>query len=80
MKFFLTVYVCSALSGQCFIPVEYPKPSNSYYDCVREGLSGSYDSLYQSEITEDDIVANRLFPKFTCEKVIVPQEKPKTEA
>ena len=76
MKFFLTIYICSAITGKCVIPVEYPKPINDYYDCVREGLSGSYDVLYQGDFNRDDIVTNRLYPKYVCEKIIVPEPKP----
>ena len=76
MKFFLTIYICSAVTGKCIIPVEYPKPVDDYYNCVREGLSGSYDILYQGDFTEDDVIVNRLYPKYVCEKVVVPKKKP----
>ena len=49
MKFFLTVYICSVVSQQCAIPPEYPKEQSNYYDCVRNGLSESYDILYQGQ-------------------------------
>ena len=64
MKFFLTIYVCSSIVGNCFIHESTPKPQDSYYDCVRNGLS---ESKY------------KMYPKFTCEEVIVPPPKPKAE-
>ena len=76
MKFFLTIYICSALSGKCVIPVEYPKPVDNYYDCVREGLSASYDILYQGDFSQEMVESNRLYPRYICEKAIVPENKP----
>jgi hypothetical protein len=76
MKFFLTIYICSALSGKCVIPVEYPKPVDNYYDCVREGLSASYDILYQGDFSQEMVESNRLYPRYVCEKAIVPERKP----
>ena len=69
MKFFLTIYVCSVITQQSAIPPGYPKKQSGYYDCVRNGLSESYDILYQSQFTEEDIVNNRLYPRFSCEQV-----------
>tara|TARA_R100000697_G_scaffold67184_1_gene79870 strand:+ start:779 stop:1033 length:255 start_codon:yes stop_codon:yes gene_type:complete len=76
MKFFLTIYVCSAIAGNCFTHNEYPKPISSYYDCVRQGLSESYDILYQGDFDEQDIVKYRMYPKFVCQEAIVPPKKP----
>ena len=80
MKFFLTVYICSTIAGNCVTNLTYPKPQESYYDCVRNGLSESYDILYQDKFSEQDVVEFRLYPKFTCEEVVIPPPKPKTPA
>ena len=79
MKFFLTVYICSSIAGNCFTHEMYPKPQDNYYDCVRNGLSESYEILYQSNISEQDMVKFKMYPKFACEEVIVPPPKPKPE-
>jgi|TARA_R100000479_G_scaffold167427_1_gene107836 hypothetical protein len=79
MKFFLTVYICSTLAGNCFTTDTYPKPQDSYYDCVRNGLSESYDILYQGDFSEQDVVKYKMYPKFACEEVIVPPPKPKAD-
>ena len=71
MKFFLTIYICSVVNQQCAIPPEYPKEQLNYYDCVRNGLSESYDILYQGDFSEDVVVNNRLYPKFSCEQVTI---------
>ena len=79
MKFFLTIYICSSIAGNCFIHESTPRPQDSYYDCVRNGLSESYEILYQGKISEQDIVKYKMYPKFACEEVIVPKPKPKVE-
>ena len=79
MKFFLTIYICSSIAGNCFIHESTPKPQDSYYDCVRNGLSESYEILYQGKISEQDVVKYKLYPKFSCEEVIVPPPKPQVE-
>ena len=79
MKFFLTIYICSSIAGNCFIHESTPRPQDSYYDCVRNGLSESYEILYQGKISEQDLVKYKMYPKFACEEVIVPKPKPKVE-
>ena len=79
MKFFLTIYICSSIAGNCFIHESTPRPQDSYYDCVRNGLSESYEILYQGKISEQDMVKYKMYPKFACEEVIVPKPKPKVE-
>ena len=79
MKFFLTIYICSSIAGNCFTHDAYPKPQDNYYDCVRNGLSESYEILYQGKISEQDLVKYKMYPKFACEEVIVPKPKPKVE-
>ena len=79
MKFFLTIYICSSIAGNCFTHNEYPKPIATYYDCVRTGLSESYDILYQGDFTEQDVVKFKMFPRFTCEEVIIPKKKPEVK-
>ena len=76
MKFFLTVYICSTIAGNCFTHDMYPKPQDNYYDCVRNGLTESYDILYKGDFAEQDVVKYRMYPKFVCEEVIIPLPKP----
>jgi hypothetical protein len=57
----------------------YPKPQDSYYDCMRNGLSESYEILYQGDFKQEDVVKLRMYPRFTCEEVILPKKKPEVE-
>ena len=79
MKFFLTIYICSTIAGNCFTHGEYPKPQDTYYDCVRNGLSESYQILYEGDFKQEDIVNYRMYPRFVCEEGIIPPPKPEVK-
>ena len=79
MKFFLTIYICSSIAGNCFTHETYPKPQDTYYDCVRNGLSESYEILYQGDFKQEDVVKLRMYPRFVCEEVIIPPPKPEVK-
>ncbi len=71
IKFLLTVYICSAISGDCYTNPDYPKVYDDHHDCIRAGLSDSYEIIYaEGNFTKDEININQLYPKFTC----IPQE------
>ena len=79
MKFFLTVYICSQVAQTCMIPPGYPKIVNDYYTCVKQGLLESHDVLFERDyFTSEAIVASKLYPKFKCEKYVLPPKKPGT--
>ena len=70
MKFILTVFICSVASGDCYTNPQYPKVLDNHYDCIRQGLSDSYEILYaENNFTEDQINKLQLYPKFHCEPV-----------
>jgi len=79
MKFFLTIYLCSQVAQTCMIPPGYPKTTTDYYSCVKQGLEGTYEILFENEFMDPEaIVANKIYPQFKCEKYIVPPKKPGT--
>jgi len=79
MKFFLTIYLCSQVAQTCMIPPGYPKITTDYYSCVKQGLEGTYEILFENEFMDPEvIVANKIYPQFKCEKYIVPPKKPGT--
>ena len=58
MKFILTVYICSLLSGEC----------------VQKGLGESYSILFDGKLFKIDTVNTmELYPKFMCEKTDNPK-------
>ena len=59
------------MSGECYTNKEYPKVFPDHHDCIRAGLSESYEIIYaEGNFTKEDINKNQLYPKFTC----VPKE------
>jgi hypothetical protein len=74
MKFFLTIYICSAITQHCAeVPMDkysYDRFYNSHYMCIKKGLGESYGILYDGKIFQaDQIESIELYPKFVCEKV-----------
>ena len=82
MKFLLTIYICSVMTGECISPkLEQFKMDTFYethYDCVRSGLGNSFEILFDVNTFPQDVVNQmELYPKFSCEKIAVPPPKPK---
>ena len=82
MKFFLTIYICSVVTQNCAeVPVEnhnYDRFYNTHGECVQKGLGESYSILFDGELFKIDTVNTmELYPRFSCEKVVVPPPKPK---
>ena len=74
MKFYLTLYLCSLIQGNCVVPMQqpymYPKIYNTHYECVRAGLSDSYEILYAEKFFDKDRINEfKLYPNFMCEEV-----------
>jgi len=67
MKFLLTIYICSAISGDCYTGPQYPKVFDDHHDCVRAGLSESYEIIYaEGNFTKEQINETQVYPRFTC--------------
>jgi len=65
MKYFLIMWVCSAINGSCMVP---PIQSNqlfySHYECVKAGY---LDGLQMVQaMGKIEIEKNRLFVAFNC--------------
>ena len=65
MKYFLMLWVCSAIDGSCITPpIQNPQPFNSHYECVKAGyLAGS--QMVQA-IGRDEVEKNIIFVPFNC--------------
>lgn len=67
MKFTLTLYICSLISQQCYIPAAYPTVKESYYKCIRDGLGESFEYLFvENNFTEEVINKSQLYASYTC--------------
>jgi len=70
MKFMLTIFICSVVGNDCYTNPNYPKTFDSHYDCIRAGLSESYEILYaEGNFKTEDINNLQLYPKFVCAPV-----------
>ena len=55
------------MSGECYTNKNYPKVFPDHHDCIRAGLSESYEIIYaEGNFTKDEINNSQLYPKFTC--------------
>jgi len=65
MKYFLILWVCSAINGSCMSPpIQNPTPFNSHYECVNAGY---LDGLQMVQAMGEKVVEkNRLFVAFNC--------------
>ena len=84
MKFFLTLYICSAVSGECVSPkpeaFDYKRQYDTHYGCVRAGLGDSFELLFNGEIFSANVIETyEIYPKFSCDKNLVPPQKPVDE-
>ena len=72
MKFFLTLYICSAMHNNC-MPVmpdmfNYQQSHETFSSCIKDGLGQSFEVFYNSDLVNtDQINSGMLYPKFICE-------------
>ena len=65
MKYFLFLWVCSAINGSCITPpIQKAQPFNSHYECVN---AGHLDAMKMVQtMGRETIEKNRLFIAFNC--------------
>ena len=65
MKYFLLLWVCSAINGACLLPpVQSSQIFNSHYECVTAGYLEGLQVV--QAIGRIEIEKNRLFVAFNC--------------
>ena len=65
MKFFLILWVCSAVHGTCLSPpITQPTAFNTHYECVNAGYSKSLKMV--QTMKREVVEKNRLFVAFNC--------------
>ena len=66
MKYFLLLWVCSAINGVCMMPpITYPEPFNNHYECVEEGYTTGLNMVHA--MSRESVEMNRLFVAFNCQ-------------
>ena len=67
MKYFLYLWVCSAINGACMTPaILNPQPFNSHYECVRSGYIDGMQMI--QTMGRDEVEKSRLFVAFNCKQ------------
>ena len=79
MKFLLTIYICSVVSGECISPkleqFEMSQFYGTHYGCIRAGLGNSFEILFDGKTFSANVIEKmELYPKFSCEKIEVAEE------
>ena len=65
MKYFLLLWVCSAINGSCMLPpLQSSQLFNNHYECVKAGYLEGLQMV--QTIGEIEIEKNRLFVAFNC--------------
>ena len=65
MKFFLFLWVCSAINGSCMTPaLQSSQVFNSHYECVKAGYLEGLQMV--QGIGAIEVEKNRLFVAFNC--------------
>ena len=75
MKWILTLYICSVISGECVTPKQehfsYKTEYDTHYGCVRAGLGDSFELMFDGKsFSANQIETYQLYPKFSC----IPEE------
>ena len=65
MKYFLMLWVCSAIDGSCITPpIQNPQPFNSHFECVKAGYSAGLQMV--QAMGRNEVEKNRIFVPFNC--------------
>ena len=65
MKFFLILWVCSAINGSCMLPpLQSNQLFNSHYECVTAGYLEGLQMV--QNMGREEVEKNRLFVAFNC--------------
>ena len=65
MKYFLILWVCSAIHGSCIVPpITTPETYNSHNECVSAGYKEGYNVFIAIDKTLAE--EQRLFVAFNC--------------
>lgn len=63
--FILTIFMCSGSLNDCRI-VENDLQFNSYYNCMQYAQNRTYDMMYNTQVTEEQINKLLIYPKWIC--------------
>ena len=64
MKFFLTVYICSSIAGECMPPFDWHETFRTQYDCLVFGYEESLSKM--KEFGRGEVNKYGMYIKFYC--------------
>tara|TARA_R100001509_G_C4829655_1_gene202849 strand:- start:500 stop:712 length:213 start_codon:yes stop_codon:yes gene_type:complete len=64
MKYFLFIFLCTGIGGECMPPMEMQQSFDSKYSCLVQGYETSKNMMI--DIGEEDINKNDIYIKFVC--------------
>ena len=65
--YFLTIFICSAISGECHVSNTVPFEYKSFYKCMQDGYGKSYEMLF-AETPRETVEDGMLFTKWICKE------------
>ncbi len=75
MKFVLSIIMCSASANICMSPYDFPVTYDDVYSCLLDGYMKSHEKTV--EIGQEEINEHKIYLKFDCNELIIPNPKPK---
>ena len=65
--YLLTIFICSAVSGECNVSNLEPFEYNTYYKCMQDGYGKSYEMLF-ADTPRETVEDGMLFTKWICKE------------
>jgi len=65
--YFLTIFLCSAITGECHVSNLEPFQYKSYYKCMQDGYGKSYEMLF-ADTSRETVEDSMLFTKWICKE------------
>ena len=69
-KFFLMIYLCSAVTMECHETAPYPIQYEDHWSCMRDGYGKSFELLY-AETPKETVNEYRFYTRWTCKEKYV---------
>lgn len=66
-KFFLMIYLCSAVTMECHETSPQPQPYDDHWSCMRDGYGKSFEMIY-GETSKEVVNEYRFYTKWTCKE------------
>ena len=69
-KFFLMIYLCSAVTMECHETAPYPIQYEDHWSCMRDGYGDSFELMF-AETKKEAVNKYKFYTKWTCKEEYV---------